>query len=871
MRIRLLSAEAAKYLPFAKQKLRLLRDLRESAGVASMQRYISVESFLIFLRTTEAYDEIRISGGEIPQMLFAAAEKSTPYRWSSDKLLPSFNFSGNLHPFVDGEVHGNGFARFKTGWRTGDLVEGVILGVIPAYEMEFTLSDLVVTAHTKDATWQAAAFSGFTSLPDLSGPYLSLMGIAAYEPQPWNLYAGATGFTVNPATGSGAESWRWVPSFFVAEPANGYGITPGWHYGEYPNSDYGIEKSLESLNVSLCAVLETRDTQNTQTGWCETVTAVNGQPSGEINFFFGLSVPGHSTAYREVAMGTHAHALLTIGTALTGFKRAFQVTASVLEQKPNVDFWSFRSWGADAEEDACGAIVVEGTRCRGFRYAGYLSQFIDISSYHSHVVSQNGRLVAIFEGESVIERVRIFDLYGERVDVQKAVYAGGGFTELRDSTKVHAVNALSGCFIPFRDKGFSRKIPAQNTTTLSSGYAEYMPSLSTLVFYKDGIGPLEISKVVCDNGVDAYFGVSEDECFESVIYIDEPSVSNDDRLVSTWGVGGVIRGKVRGSFTGAHPNMRFAGETIDLFQKVTLPKTLNIYRGTSGGFLIEGMVGTPTYGGCFNADGTENEDCCEGRFTVTTSCGQHGELYEGSTCCPGEELLGLVESGGSVCLTGGVPSYYQWDDTNNVWVGIGACDIPTDPVNCPVTYTYNDSCGIIDNTDGSGLDYSPPVNPSDTLNLSGAETPSVGSIYSASGGVAPYTYSISCGSIDPDTGEVTDLSGCCGSGTATVTDDCGATASMTVRFPSGVWVLVSDQYADWASNCTCKPVTTCTFYVGMCLTISGKYKYGAEYRDANTRLWCVQNEPVSQCSAPAACSGVDCYVVNARTYEWQCP
>lgn len=79
------------------------------------------------------------------------------------------------------------------------------------------------------------------------------------------------------------------------------------------------------------------------------------------------------------------------------------------------------------------------------------------------------------------------------------------------------------------------------------------------------------------------------------------------------------------------------------------------------------------------------------------------------------------------------------------------------------------------------------------MQISGDEAPTVGSSYSVSGGKAPYKWSISAGSIN-SLGEITDLSGACGTGSVSVTDACGTTASMDVRFPSGQWVQESFEY-----------------------------------------------------------------------------
>ncbi len=62
----------------------------------------------------------------------------------------------------------------------------------------------------------------------------------------------------------------------------------------------------------------------------------------------------------------------------------------------------------------------------------------------------------------------------------------------------------------------------------------------------------------------------------------------------------------------------------------------------------------------------------------------------------------------------------------------------------------------------------------------------------ASGGIAPYKITASCGTYDEETGTL-DYSGCCGSGTATATDSCGRTATKEIKFPVGAWVNSGEQ------------------------------------------------------------------------------
>ena len=81
-----------------------------------------------------------------------------------------------------------------------------------------------------------------------------------------------------------------------------------------------------------------------------------------------------------------------------------------------------------------------------------------------------------------------------------------------------------------------------------------------------------------------------------------------------------------------------------------------------------------------------------------------------------------------------------------------------------------------------------------TINLSAGNSVDTGDFASVTCGTAPYLYEISCGEIDPVTGEIGDVSlsgeGCCGTGEITVTDFCGAKARKDVAYPDGQWVQI---------------------------------------------------------------------------------
>ena len=80
--------------------------------------------------------------------------------------------------------------------------------------------------------------------------------------------------------------------------------------------------------------------------------------------------------------------------------------------------------------------------------------------------------------------------------------------------------------------------------------------------------------------------------------------------------------------------------------------------------------------------------------------------------------------------------------------------------------------------------------PGSPMTIAGPDAPNDGSQYTVTGGVEPYSWSASRGSID-SSGSVR-VSGACGPSTITVTDACGNVAIKTTRMPLGEWREVYD-------------------------------------------------------------------------------
>lgn len=172
------------------------------------------------------------------------------------------------------------------------------------------------------------------------------------------------------------------------------------------------------------------------------------------------------------------------------------------------------------------------------------------------------------------------------------------------------------------------------------------------------------------------------------------------------------------------------------------------------------------------------------------------------------------------------------------------------------------------------------------LVISGVEATNVGEQYTASGGNAPYTWSISAGSID-DNGVITGVD--CGSAIITVTDVCGDTAEMVVRFPSGAWIsgnwlidLGDGPNGNYKSfSVTPYPGTSCGIFDCICTVESGRYRYVYHTTCCDKRStgeYPITSLPGGSCGDATACNsmqncldnGAAVFVTGIYLSKWVC-
>lgn len=186
-----------------------------------------------------------------------------------------------------------------------------------------------------------------------------------------------------------------------------------------------------------------------------------------------------------------------------------------------------------------------------------------------------------------------------------------------------------------------------------------------------------------------------------------------------------------------------------------------------------------------------------------------------------------------------------------------------------------------------------PCSTADALTISGDEDVSVSDVYTASGGIAPYTYSFSGGSINSD-GQITAVSSCTGSGssamrTVMVTDSCGSSASLDVRLPSGEWVLVEDVDHVCGGGVPCKTTDdagwTYPYLYGpcsqppsptsypVCSEIAGNTKIEATWASFLNLAGYSYSGPSTANCGPCSTSGGSetARIISGQRYEWRCP
>lgn len=177
-------------------------------------------------------------------------------------------------------------------------------------------------------------------------------------------------------------------------------------------------------------------------------------------------------------------------------------------------------------------------------------------------------------------------------------------------------------------------------------------------------------------------------------------------------------------------------------------------------------------------------------------------------------------------------------------------EITAAPAECAATtVAVTDACS---NTDSRDIQMSFDS----TFKIDGSEEPEVGDFYSATGGSGDYSYSFTGGSINSDTGEITEITACGGPNgngavaSVSVSDGCGNSASITVRLPGGSWHYTNK--IDQPVSCLgANPSPSWVWYDQQ---ISGGTMYRVSFTHGNTYL--------GNCEADTTCKPMEGWSVK---------
>lgn len=157
-----------------------------------------------------------------------------------------------------------------------------------------------------------------------------------------------------------------------------------------------------------------------------------------------------------------------------------------------------------------------------------------------------------------------------------------------------------------------------------------------------------------------------------------------------------------------------------------------------------------------------------------------------------------------------------------------------------------------------------------SIMITGPDQISIGAVYSASGGTAPYTWSMTQGSID-SAGVITSISGC-GVAEITATDANGCRGKRKVRNPTGVWINNppnGDPFFQCSAGYPQTPSLDCIVD-----TRQIRYAYvccpDIPCNTSLEALGCTQQGP-TDCGVNPCGVGTTFYILRKYGYDWVCP
>lgn len=670
----ILNESALEQVGFAERKLQALSLYRKEHSYPFLNKQYIVNGITILLHSTAFEDRMILYGGEFPFILLTSFGASQNYNYETN------NLSNNTVKLLEGELHQNfngrlqtddlSFATYDKSWNAGNIeINGrKYIGAFNPSEITYYIEDRTIYARIEDIVKPIVSFSSIDSL-FTHFCYSSINGFCfpvarnSSLPSP-HLVNSIQALQIHPQSQIVSTDFEWVPAVFTVAPRD---IVPsGWYYGNYPN---GVNLADgDEVKYLGCVDMRWAGGGDYDSGWAELF-------QGNIYFYFGIDTSGRlqGSYYDEYSVSTPSESMINIGSLISG------CTPNLVQEDSGSDvkMWGFKTFSDSsgllslASLGAVGICISSGMNAKFLKYHGATYTVFETTRYHSYSISRNGQILAVFEGEgSSIDTVIVFDLFGtDAVEETSSSPRIPAMPFKRLNTKT-ITNTIAGQIIPFRESGYTPTVVdlsnISNAVNVSIPESTlYSPFVTMDIYHKGDAGlGIVIGKLRINGDIATYFE-PEDNCFDSVIPVNEPRAFalEDIQPVGSWDAGGNFRGLVYGEFDSAGI---FNGteETLNpWYGKIRRKDTFSLSLTEENEVVTSGYVGELLLGSGFDSNGEPDASLAESscdpiglKYTASSSCGQTASYIEpaGPLFVTGDNALSV---GDIYTVSGGLPPY----------------------------------------------------------------------------------------------------------------------------------------------------------------------------------------------------------------------
>ncbi len=922
---RILSKAAVKYYKQAEKELIALEGQRKALGAIFLRKPFSIGGVYGVLSCSEHSLTITLWSADGQIVLWTDGEFGLlDYKTGALVFEGTDLYVSKMHPYFNGVIHFSGIydiTRDLTPIARPDA-DGAVFCNLEEYQIEWgkTIDGFQAkTAAGIISMGGVATLDGYVPVEWLNVSQQLLTVAQRRYLSAYNDYYIAEFWHYNFKNHTAFQGQLWVPGITYIGPNDGAPV------GFYVSGSGPYNKVQAQL---LCPIVPKRLAVKRPYGYVELVSGVvdsgsdvqvdnpEGLPITQFNFYaeeLPLGFPRRNFRYERMQSGN-----IYCGTILEPPTPRFSLPAATGIPGPITiaDVWSTRHQLPDGSNiDMYGYVFSDGVYgvfgcMRGYHTALWYGFYI------GHSVSEDGRTVAIFEGEPpAITRVNVYDL--TKPD-NELVYSSGQSVANREY-KI-------GSLLPKTETAIPLALTEEPTTSIVGNitYNHNAPFFGGAHFSSSNIGPVEYWKLKGRNGTIIEGNMMVDNCYRWTytkvvitnpehirIEIDGMFFEGDaDSLVSRlpyllWAKTeaenkhfalGQWAGEpqyISGPMSNGVPLSTSCFEGCVIEKTSSLEPYLTIGADTGLIYINDAVLPVVSWKTTFGTIVPVTEDSakltlgdidpCIGipkhEVQAIDSCNR-GDILKFQAVPPDGPIFKKEETptGWLIWAESGVEPFTLFVKNKNrpdsqATETLIAINDPHPIEGCLSVGWIVDACG------NEGMRVQGKTITPDPV-ITGEEAVEVGNLYFVTGGESPYKWTFEGGSfveLGPETApfiQITEVTGC-GMGTIQVQDGCERIAEMAVRLPEGQWVFKS-------SNYPCSITSASTFFTHLTI-VSGNtmtYFFGNTYGrcwwdsySCNVDGGCNPiSEAVQGCGPYYDWTLGNCaYITREDLWEWECP